>query len=46
MGFHSVDLLCFSVEINGLTMLSFAARAGLFFFVWPLRGVLFRVNFK
>ena len=40
MGCHVVDLLHFYVKLDGLVMLGFSARAGLFVFVWPLHGVL------
>ena len=31
MGFHGVDLLCFSVKIGILTIVAFDAGAGIFF---------------
>ena len=46
MVFHAVVLLCLLVQLSALNMLWFANRAGLFLFMWPLCGVLSRVNFK
>ena len=40
MGRHAVDILRFSVKLDGLTTLVFASRSGLFVFVWPLCGIV------
>ena len=45
MRFHSVNLLCRDVELDGLGALV-AARAGFLVLVWMLRGALLGVFFK
>ena len=43
---YGASLLDAVVELDGITTIVSAVRVGFIFFVWPLRGVLFRVNFK
>ena len=43
MGYHGIRLLHLTVELDGITMIFVASGAGLFVFVWPLRGVLLGV---
>ena len=40
---HAVELLRFTVKLNGITTLVFAAGASFFVFVGPLCGVLIGV---
>ena len=46
MIFHGVDFLGVVVKLDGFATLGLAAGAVLCKFMGPLRGVLFRVDFK
>ena len=40
MGCHGVEILCFAIKLDGLTMLGLSVRAGFFVFVFLLHGLL------